>query len=986
MSMDELGSRPRQRRSLLSLPLDPSDEELARDWTLSEADRAEIQQCRGDDNRLRFAIQLCILRLYGCFLNDYETVPLRIVNHLGRQLGLPPMLLLGPSPRPATESEYQQRLRCYLGYRPFDADIQAELESWLEQKARAGAASPQLLLYAQDVLRSWQVIPPAVSTLERLVASVAARAQDDTFERIAARLSPEMRQTIDELLAVPADESKSPLFYLKAYPPEPTPPAILSYLERERFLRALGVTEIDLDGVSPELITHLAQLVRYYDARELKRFAPGKRHALVACFLAEAQKTILDHLIEMHSQYLIGMNRRARNTLEKRRRELRSRAKRGLDTVLQALEILLDPERPRETVLTELYLEIEEPKLREALHHCRAFQRLEDRGLIDELCARYSQLKRYLPTFFELPFQAESGAQSLLTAVLLARRFSRGEIKALPDDTPIEFVPSAWRNALFTEQGRLDRRVWEIALAFALRDALRAGDLYLADSRHHVSFWNLVYDETRWLEQRHHAYVELSLPSEADQVLGQLRAEFDHTAVATLQGLSHNPFASIEAGLLKLKRRDALEITDRIRALRRVIETHLPKVRIENLLWEVDGWCHFTHPLRPLGGYPPRMERFYPTLLATLVAHGTNLGIAMMGESTEGITVDMLQHVSQSCLRIETLKAANKALVDYHHHLALAACWGDGTVSSSDGQRFGIEASSLLASFYPRYFGYYDRAITVYTHVSDQHSVFSTRAIACGPREALYVLDGLLENDTILRLREHTVDTGGATEQLFGLCYLLGFSFMPRLADLKDQQLYKMDRNAPHGELDALLTDTVNTHLIREQWDQLVRVAASLRQRTAPAHVVLQRLINSSDRLAKALTALGQIVKTTYLLRYIHDPHLRDRVQLQLNRGESRHKLASRLFFANQGIFRIGDYEEIMNKVSCLSLLSNAVLVWNTMRIADIEARLRAAGESIAWDDLARVSPLAHGHVIPNGTYHFNRTRRGEDFASNPLE
>jgi TnpA family transposase len=61
-----------------------------------------------------------------------------------------------------------------------------------------------------------------------------------------------------------------------------------------------------------------------------------------------------------------------------------------------------------------------------------------------------------------------------------------------------------------------------------------------------------------------------------------------------------------------------------------------------------------------------------------------------------------------------------------------------------------------LASFYPRYFGYYDRAITVYTHVSDQHSVFSTRAIACGPREALYVLDGLLENDTILRLREHT--------------------------------------------------------------------------------------------------------------------------------------------------------------------------------------------------------------------------------------
>jgi TnpA family transposase len=41
---------------------------------------------------------------------------------------------------------------------------------------------------------------------------------------------------------------------------------------------------------------------------------------------------------------------------------------------------------------------------------------------------------------------------------------------------------------------------------------------------------------------------------------------------------------------------------------------------------------------------------------------------------------------------------------------------------------------------------------------------------------------------------------------------------------------------------------------------------------------------------------------------------------LQLNRGEFRHVLAKWLFFANQGAFRTGDYEEIMNKASCLSL------------------------------------------------------------------
>lgn len=132
------------------------------------------------------------------------------------------------------------------------------------------------------------------------------------------------------------------------------------------------------------------------------------------------------------------MRRRSRHALDNHRKDVRTRAKRGLDTVLRAMDIVLDPERVRETAVTDLYNEIDEPTLRQALNDCRAFQRLEDRGLIDELCTRHSQLKRYLPTFLELPFQAETGSQPLLTAIVLARRFMQGEIKTLPTDAPID--------------------------------------------------------------------------------------------------------------------------------------------------------------------------------------------------------------------------------------------------------------------------------------------------------------------------------------------------------------------------------------------------------------------------------------------------------------------------------------------------------------------------------------------------------------------
>jgi TnpA family transposase len=412
----------------------------------------------------------------------------------------------------------------------------------------------------------------------------------------------------------------------------------------------------------------------------------------------------------------------------------------------------------------------------------------------------------------------------------------------------------------------------------------------------------------------------------------------------------------------------------------------LGRVRIEDLLQDVDEWCGFTRAFQPLGGYQPRGGDPHRSLLATLIAHGTNLGLAAMSQSVDTLTAEALQDTSRWFLRDSTITAANTILVDYHHGLPLSSLWGAGRRSSSDGQRFAVERDSLLGSVYPRYFGYYDRALQLYTHTSDQHSVYATQAISCAPREAGYVLGGILDNETALAILEHTSDTHGFTEHLFGLCALLGIAFMPRLKDLPDQVLSRLDRDADYGALQPLLRGRINVELILEQWDQLVRLAASLKDRLTPAHVVMQRLANAnaSDRLAGALTQLGRLMKTIHILRYIQEEKLRDVIQLQLNRGEFRHILAKSLFFANWGSFRSGDYEEVMNKASCLSLLSNAVLVWNTVHIARIVDQLRAAGHEVRDEDLARVSPLMHAHVIPNGSY-FQSPRRRVETAPKPV-
>jgi TnpA family transposase len=978
---EALTTAARVRSPRVLLPVDPSEEELARDFSLSESDKREVRRCRGDDHRRRFALQLCVLRKTGRFLDGYRQVPTRILTHLSRQLDLSPVLFVSDTERSATEYDYQERIRQHLGWQTFDPHAEEELTRWLEMRAAEGTLPADLLQQAEGLLRSWRVVLPASSSLERLVASVAAQAQQAVFVRIAEHLPPVLCQDLDALLELAPNDYRSGLLRLKEYPPEASAGAILAYVERYRQAHELAANRIDLGMINPGLVRHLALLTKRYDVHALKRFAPAKRHAILACFLVEAERNLLDQLVEMHDQYLTTMWRRARRAFEERQRQLRRRAREGVETVLLAIDILLAPPAAGEDVRAQVSQRVGLEQLHEAAQNCREFQRLEERGQLDELCARYVNLRRYLPAFFSLPFAGERGSEELLAALGLLRRLDAGQLDELPKDAPCHFVPAAWRAALYRDDGTLDRRVWVIALSQAVRDALRAGDLYLPRSRHHVSFWNLVYDEQRWAAERKSAYGVLVLPTEAEAVVGKLRQEYTEAAGRAARGLDENPFASVCDGKLQLKRPDALEIPERTRQLRHAIEASLPRVRIEELLQEVDRHCGFTRELRPIGGYEPRLLNLYQSQLAALIAHGTNLGIAAMGHSAEGITADMLQHVSRFFLTETTLKAANAALVNFHHRLEFSGLWGTGIASSSDGQRFGIQASSLLASFYPRYFGYYERAVTLYTHTSDQYSVFSTRAISCTAREALYVLDGLLENDTILRPREHFTDTHGFTEQLFGLCYLLGFSFMPRLRDLADQQLYRVGSEIAPEALRPLLRAGLDLALLGEQWDQLVRVAASLRNRVANAHVVLQRLANASpaDRVAKALTTLGRIVKTIYILRYIHEEEPRRRVQLQLNRGESRHALARWLFFANRGEFRTGDYEEIMNKASCLSLLSNAALVWNTLAITKIVTQLRAAGETVPDEDLARISPLMHQHVIPNGTYRFAAPKPAND-------
>ena len=129
-------------------------------------------------------------------------------------------------------------------------------------------------------------------------------------------------------------------------------------------------------------------------------------------------------------------------------------------------------------------------------------------------------------------------------------------------------------------------------------------------------------------------------------------------------------------------------------------------------------------------------------------------------------------------------------------------------MSSSDGQRFPVPVKSQNAVSLPRYFGY-GKGLTFMSWTSDQYSQYGSKVVPSTMREATYVLDAILDNETELEIMEHTADTAGYTELVYAMFDLLGMRFSPRIRDLGDQTLYRMDRSIRYSHLKPILKQTI---------------------------------------------------------------------------------------------------------------------------------------------------------------------------------
>lgn len=322
----------------------------------------------------------------------------------------------------------------------------------------------------------------------------------------------------------------------------------------------------------------------------------------------------------------------------------------------------------------------------------------------------------------------------------------------------------------------------------------------------------------RWRWTRSEALEQLNLPArfkprlaELGRVLDESRGQLDRT----LERDEGSVRLAGDGELIVSRLRGASE-PEGAGELAARVGARLPFVDLSELLIEVDRWCGFSEELTHAGGARPRGRSLREHRYAAILAHACNLGLARMGQAAR-IGRHHLGWVSEWYLRPETLAAANARIVDFHHGLPLASAWGDGSFSASDGKRYPVGVERAEARAVARCFGR-GRGVTFYPWTSDQHTHYATKVVRTTGRDATYVLDGILDNETELPIAKHTTDTAGYSDVVFALFDLVGLEFAPRLAALSDKRLHRLGERLP-GPAGSLLAHPIDSDAIAERWE-----------------------------------------------------------------------------------------------------------------------------------------------------------------------
>ncbi len=222
-----------------------------------------------------------------------------------------------------------------------------------------------------------------------------------------------------------------------------------------------------------------------------------------------------------------------------------------------------------------------------------------------------------------------------------------------------------------------------------------------------------------------------------------------------------------------------------------------------------------------------------------------------------------------------------------------------------------------------------------YWFYDNTKSLEKSTVICCSEMEFPYVIDTLLGNQAAPLEKDYfeITDPAATREFLFGVADLLGYSYAMRITDFSTIPFYGTD-NSIQGLLspDAL----VDTFLIKDNWDQMLRFIATIHTKYTPATIIMPKLMNRlDDPIFRGIREVGRIRQTMFMLNYINSLELRQAIENHLTKADI-YKSQSALIQKPQGKTEFVPHDDRILNNACKTLTELCITAWNYLHLSDM--------------------------------------------------
>ena len=574
-----------------------------------------------------------------------------------------------------------------------------------------------------------------------------------------------------------------------------------------------------------------------------------------------------------------------------------------------------------------------------------------------------------------IEFDEKSSNKHIIEAINYFR-----ENHSITNKAPQSFLNDEERSAVF-QSNKFRVSLYKILLFFHVSDAIKNGTLNLKYSYRYKNFDDYMISKEDFkkdkdlLLQKHEMENMKDFNTFIETVKTKVEQSYKVTNENINKGLNTYFRVLDNSFILKTPKLQKSEDEEKNRLAKYF--PHDEYLSIIDLLNAINKQTNFLESFQHYN--QTRQKEKHNLLLAGILGYGCNLSLSKMGKISKGINENQLDNTKIWYFSEENTQEANDKIIAYMEKLEIVQYMRhnvDTNHTSSDGQKYSMASNidSTNAGYSNKYFGA-KKGVVVYTFIDESHRLFHSKVINVSERESGYVIDGLLHNETV-KSDLHSGDTHAYTEIIFGLTDILGFNFGPRIKNFKDQQLYGFNTQKYYHKLGYKLTPKrkINLEKIRDNWEDILRLAITIKERKTTATQILKRLTSYSKqhKLYGALKEYGKIIKTDFLLNYIDDSKLRQRIEKQLNKVEASNRFSKAVFFGNNQEYTVSTVEEQNISNNSKRLIQNAIILWNYMYITK---KLQQAKNQTEKDDILKAlknsSIVYYNFLNFFGTYDF---------------